>query len=686
MLAVSSTLEYFNGDFNKYEISPVSYEENNLIKLQNRTLSKKSFLLSAKELVTLWQTPPLKDVANIPVVLSVKAGPPKNLPIDIKDKNISFFAKTDYRDSQINFGIHRRDRRRHLYLVGKSGVGKSSLMKLLAKSDIIHGAGICVLDPHGDLVDNLLPLIPKNRIEDVVIFDPTDVEFPVSFNPFCGISPDYRLQFTLSFIEVFKKTFSSIWHDRLEHLLRYTLLAVFEAPNENFLSIRKILTDKKYRLNLAKNISDSAVKNFWLNEYDDWSERFYDDAVSPLLDKIDAFTASEYLRNIFLQTDDKFNFRDIIDNNKILLIKIPKGILGDENASLLGSLLVFKIYHAAMSRADIPENMRKDFYFYVDEIQSFVTASFKQILSEARKYRLNLTMANQYLGQLPSDVVETIFGNIASMVVFTTGADDALKLSYELAPTFSQSDIMNLSPRSIYVKMTINDQEQVPFSARTLDMPASKEENYGAQCIEYSRNHYAILKENVKDIFESSTKENDNDKHLSTNFYTDDGLVHVAQFLRCYGTVLLLSYLDIFSGMFQELKQDIFKKVEEVDLKGTFFEEEDLINLKYLPNLVELNLDGTNITECGLEFLGEASCLELLSLNDTNIDDNGIFSIMKMPLVILSLRNTNVTNDSIKYLCKMNMLQEIDIRGTQIDSRGVAKLKSINPDLLVITF
>ncbi len=688
VLSVVGALKCFDSAFNKYVTSDVSFREEDLIKLQSRDFSRQPFILSVKEVVTLWQVPTLKDIANTPTVLSVKAGPPKNLPIDIKDRNISFFAKTDYRDTQINFGIHREDRRRHLYLVGKSGVGKSSLMKLLAKSDIVNGAGICVLDPHGDLIDNLLPIIPKSRIEDVVIFDPTDVEFPVTFNPFSDVSPDYRLQFALSFIEVFKKVFSSIWHDRLEHLLRYTLFAVFEAPNESFLSIRKILTDKQYRLNLVRGISDSAVKNFWTNEYDEWSERFYDDAVAPLLDKIDAFTASEYLRNIFLQTDNKFNFRDIIDNNKILLIKIPKGILGDENASLLGSILVFKIYHAAMSRADIPEDKRKDFYFYVDEIQSFVTASFKQILSEARKYRLNLTMANQYLGQLPPDVVETIFGNIASMIVFTTGADDALKLSYELAPTFSQSDIMNLSPRSIYVKMTINGKEQPPFSARTLDVPSTKEQNHQKECISYSRARYAIKREDVKDIYEFRSNIDDSEiqslKLSPTNFYENNNIVYLAQFLRCYGTVLLLSYLDIFNNMLSELKQDIFRKVEEIDLKGTTISDVDLKNFEYLPNLIELNLDGTNVTSRGMKYLSKLSGLELLSLNDTDIDDRAISMISTMPLITLSLRNTNITNDSIQYFYKMDELEELDIRGTQIDEVGISSLKGLNPNLIII--
>ena len=708
ILNIADSYKSFNHDFNGFNLGQIKYNSNKLIKFFRRTVDKKSYMLSSKELVSLWHLPSLKVAPSVPSVLSVKLAPPKDLPTNIDDSNISYFATTDYRDMRVNFGINREDRRRHLYLVGKSGNGKSSLMKLLAKSDIKHGVGICVLDPHGDLVDSLLSSIPKERIKDVIIFDPSDTDYPLSFNPFSGISSSYRSQFVISFIEVFRKTFSLIWNDNFEFLLRYTLLTILSVKGESFLSIRKILTNRKYRLSVASKVSDMAIKSFWYNDYDEWERRYSNDVIAPFLDKIDSFTTNECLKNIFNQKDNEFNFREIIDSNKILLLKLPKGILGDENVSLLGSMLVFKIYHAAMSRANIPESKRKDFYFYVDEFHSFMTESFKQILSESRKYKLNLTIANQYLGQLPKDIQDTIFGNIANIMVFGTGGDDAERLASELVPNVTKEDIMSLPPRHIYVKMSIKGDVQAPFSAITLNVQNTSSEDYTEECVKYSREHYSVRKNDIEESFEYDDIENSYDSSYIDNYcvsyndnYDEDAFddpisIHnnqiqndyisdnLRQYLRCYGTVLLLSYLDISNEMLRSLSDDAFSRVEELDLKGTNISDVALENISCLLELVELNLDGTNITSNAMKYIRDIRRLDLLSLNSTRIDDDAIKYLNGTSIMNLCLRNTCVTNNSIEHFCNIKNLEELDIRGTLIDENGAKKLRELMPDLIVI--
>ena len=295
---------------------------------------------------------------------------------------------TNFHGQEVPFGIRRSDRRRHLYLVGKSGSGKSKLLELLIQSDIRAGKGIGVLDPHGDLVDNILRMVPS------------DIEYPISFNPIETVPEKLKIRVTVGFIEIFKKLFGGGWNPRLEHVLRYTTLALLDTPNTNMLSIQKMLTDKNYRQMIIKNIKDQVVKNFWVNEFSGWSEQFDATAITPLLNKVGQFISTNMIRNIVGQIDNKVRIRDFMDNEKIFLMKVSKGLLGDENAALLGSMIVTKVYQAAMSRADTLEEDRKDFYFYVDEFQNFATDTFDEILSEARKYRLNLTLGHQFLGQL----------------------------------------------------------------------------------------------------------------------------------------------------------------------------------------------------------------------------------------------------------------------------------------------
>ncbi len=500
--ALLGSLQNFNTlDLNKIKSGKI---QNSLItgvkKFRNRSLQG-GYHLSTKELATIFHLPNELEVPNLIHVLSKKGEPPSDLPTDRNDQTISFFGETNFHGQQIPFGIKRSDRRRHLYTVGKSGSGKSKLLELLIKNDLENGKGVGVLDPHGDLVDNILKIIPKHRIKDVVIFDPSDISFPICFNPLADVPPELKIRVTIGFIEIFKKLFGANWTPRLEHVLRYTTLALLDTPGTTIMSILKMLTDKNYRQNIVRNIQDNVVKNFWVNEFAGWSEKFDNEAITPLLNKVGQFVSTNMIRNIVGQPDNKINFRDIMDNKKILLMKVSKGILGEENAALMGAIAITKIYQAAMSRADVAEEKREDFYFYVDEFQNFATDTFDEILSEARKYRLNLTLAHQFLGQLSPKIQTTVFGNIGSMISFRVGGDDAKILADEYNPRFSERDIINLGVRNFYCKMSIEGELREAFSGRTIDMIFPKK-NYVKKCIEFSRRNYARPIAEVEEILQ----------------------------------------------------------------------------------------------------------------------------------------------------------------------------------------
>jgi len=488
--AVSGALANFNTvDFNELVVKPPRSQDQVLAFCHQRSL-RLPFLLSVQELATFYHLPTDKAVRNLVHVLSRKGAPPTDLPTDRSDPEISFFGRTNFRKQRVPFGIRREDRRRHLYLLGKSGSGKSKLLELLVLNDINAGHGVGVLDPHGDLVENILRLIPEDRVKDVVLFDPADLDYPPSFNPLEKVPEELKMRVVVGFIEIFKKLFGSSWSPRTEHVLRYTTLALLDTPGTTVLSILKMLSDKNYRQMVVRNIKDNVVKNFWVNEFAAWSEKFDNEAITPLLNKVGQFVSTNMIRNIVGQPENRINFREIMDQRKILLMKVSKGMLGEENAALLGSMAITKIYQSAMARADTVEKKRVDFYFYVDEFHNFATDTFDEILSEARKYRLNLTLANQFLGQLPEQIRKTVFGNVGSMVSFRVGGEDAPILATEFSPRFYEADIINLGVRDFYVKMSINGEVSDAFSGRTLDIH-TPDENCADECREYSRRHYA---------------------------------------------------------------------------------------------------------------------------------------------------------------------------------------------------
>ncbi len=494
---ISAFTQYNDRDINGFRGAAARNAASFIRDYRARTHAAK-MVLNAKEAATLYHFPNADHVPHIVHVLARKSEPPQDLP-KAGEGGVSPFAITNYHNNFVPFGIRREDRRRHLYAVGKSGSGKSKLLELLIHEDIVNGEGVAVLDPHGDLIDNIMRFIPKDRTEDVVLLDPSDISFPIAFNPLEKVEEAYKMQVTIGFLQIFKKLFGTNWSDRLEHVLRYTTLALLDSPNTTVLSILKMLTDKNYRQKIVSRIQDSVVKSFWVSEFAAWSEKFDADAITPLLNKVGQFVATNMIRNMIGQPVTKFDIREIMDKKKILLMKVSKGLLGEENSSLIGAMFITKLYQAAMSRADTPEEERTDFYLYVDEFQNFATDTFAEILSEARKYRLNLTLAHQYMGQLNDVVRKTVFGNVGSMISFRVGAEDAVILAEEYNPIFKERDIINLGVREFYVKMSVNGELREAFSGRTLDAPHIKDD-FTKEIIAASRRKYCVPRKEVEEM------------------------------------------------------------------------------------------------------------------------------------------------------------------------------------------
>ena len=431
------------------------------------------------------------------------APPPPELPVfgKAKPEEVSFFGRTNYvaslEEKKFIFGIKRIDRRRHLYIVGKSGVGKSKLLELLIRQDVIYGHGVCIIDPHGETIDAIINFIPKERIEDVCIIDPSDVDFPASFNPLANVDPMFKFQLTQGLIEVFQKQFGANWTPRLEHVFRFTCLALLDYPHATMRGMISMLTDRNYRQKVVEYITDDMVKRFFAIEFADWSEKFDTDAIIPLVNKLGQFLSDPLLRNIFGQKQNKIDVSKLMNEQKIILINLSKGRLGEENSSFLGSMFLTKIKQAGMERAAIPEEERKDFYLYVDEFHNVVTQTFENILSEARKYALNLTIAHQYVGQIIPRVHQAVLGNCGSIVTFRVGGEDAVKMKPEFAPVFDVKDMINLAVGEIYVKMTIDGESYDPFSAETLRILPPTHPSYKKEIYEASHRKYSISKDDA---------------------------------------------------------------------------------------------------------------------------------------------------------------------------------------------
>ena len=416
-------------------------------------------------------------------------------------EHITYFAETDFRNQRTRFGIKSRDRTRHMYVIGKSGVGKSTLLENMAIQDIAHGEGVAVLDPHGSFAEKMLDYIPNERIKDVIYLAPFDTNYPISFNVLEDVGADKRHFVASGLMSTFKKIWVDAWSARMEYILNNILLALLEYPEATLLGVNRMLSDKTFRNKVVATCTDPGVKAFWVEEFAKYGERYMQEAGAAIQNKIGQFTANPLIRNIIGQPKSSFDIRTAMDEQKILIINLSKGRIGEQNTSLLGSMIITKIYLAAMSRADAtPERMSQlpNFYFYVDEFQSFANESFANILSEARKYKLALIIAHQYVAQMEESVRDAVFGNVGTSLSFRVGPLDAELLEKVYAPQFLANDIINLGLAQIYLSLMINDMGSAPFSARTLPPLPRPTITYRNDVIEWTRESYASPKETVE--------------------------------------------------------------------------------------------------------------------------------------------------------------------------------------------
>ena len=381
---------------------------------------------------------------------------------------ITYFAQTNFRNERKLFGIKKRDRRAHMYVIGKTGTGKSTLLETLIGQDIKNGEGLALLDPHGDLVEKVLKAIPDERKNDLIYFNVADIKNPLGFNPLENVPAEKRSLAASGLLDAFKKIWADSWGPRLEHILRNALLALLDQPEATLADVPRLLEDPGYRREVCFRVSNSQVRDFWLGEYENYPARLRAEAIAPIQNKVGAFLTNPLLNSILTQPRSAFDLRRVMDDGKILLVNLAKGKIGEDASSLLGALLVTKIGLTALSRADIPEERRRDFYLYMDEFQNFATLSFANILSETRKYRLSLVAANQFLGQVDPNVLDAILGNVGTIISFRLGLTDAEILSQEFYPTFSAKDLISLPNYHIYLRLMIDGVVSQPFSGETL--------------------------------------------------------------------------------------------------------------------------------------------------------------------------------------------------------------------------
>ncbi|MGB8815785.1 MAG: type IV secretion system DNA-binding domain-containing protein [Minisyncoccia bacterium] len=431
----------------------------------------------------------------------------------MEPEKVTYFAETDSRNKRVRFGIKAKDRTRHMYVIGKTGMGKSTLLENMAIQDIQNGEGMAFIDPHGKTAELLLEYIPPERMKDVLYFAPFDLEHPISFNVMEDVGDDKRHLVASGLMSTFKKIWEDAWSARMEYILSNTILALLEFPGATLLGVNRMLSDKEFRKVVVDNIKDPSVKSFWTEEFAKYTDRFAAEATPAIQNKVGQFTSNPLIRNIVGQEKSSFDIRKIMDEKKILIINLSKGRVGESNAMLLGSMLVTKIYLAAMSRADIQEKELKklpNFYLYVDEFQSFANESFANILSEARKYKLNLTITHQYIEQMPEEVRAAVFGNVGTMITFRVGAFDAEVLEKEFAPQFTAEDLVNLGIFQIYLKLMIDGASSTPFSGATLPPYPEPVISYKREIIEESRRQFAhpraMVEDSIKKWFASDHK------------------------------------------------------------------------------------------------------------------------------------------------------------------------------------
>jgi hypothetical protein len=513
--SVASFKQFTTAHLNSFSYSLEEREAKDIYRdYINRKLPEETIdIMNIEELASVFHMPNISvETPNIAWSRSKKLEPPMDLPTE-NDYGVSVFAETDYREHKIKFGIKTEDRRRHFYLLGKTGVGKSTVFKNMFIADVLRGEGACFVDPHGEAVEELLDFIPPERIDDVVYFDPTDVDNPVGFNLLELSDKSQRDLIADGVVEVFKKQFGYSWGPRLEYILTNTVSTLLEAQNTTLLAVLRLLTDNNYRKFVLKQVDDPMLLKFWEEEFAQMASnrRLVTEAVAPIQNKVGRFISSAVIRNIIGQVKSTIDLREIMDEGKILLVNLAQGKLGEETASLLGGMMITRLQSTAMERTDQTFDERRDFYLYVDEFQNFATVSFAKILSEARKYKLNLTMTNQYIDQLPLEVRQAIFGNVGTLGSFVVSQADAAILENEFAPDITADDLVSLDAHAMYIKLCIDGMTSVPFSAKSLP-PRYTPYGLREEVIESSRKKYAMDREVIEDKISRWSKQKYSDK------------------------------------------------------------------------------------------------------------------------------------------------------------------------------
>jgi len=492
---------------------PLFTKELLLKRIKNRSthfFERRHQVLNAQELATLWHPPGylLAGIKNIAWGKTLSGEPPENLPVapagqpktaqddgeqspaitDYK-RDINFFATTEFKNRDTIFGIRTADRRKHVYIMGKTGAGKSTLIANMAIDDIRKDRGIGIIDPHGDLSETILEFIPKRRINDVVYLEPFDTERPFALNVLEVRNKQQKDLVASGIVSIFYKLYKDSWGPRLEYILRNVILTLLETPNSTLVDILALLSNPDYRKKVVSQLYDPVLKNFWEKEFAKMPDRLKAEAISPIQNKVGQFVTSRMIRNILGKSKSSIDLEEIMNEGKILILNLSQGKLGEDNAALLGAMIITQIQLSAMNRSFIKEHERKDFFLYVDEFQNFATNSFIKILSEARKYRLSLALANQYIEQLDEDVVHAIFGNVGTLISFVVGARDAYVLTREFAEIYTENDLVSLGKFEIVMKLCIDNMTSAPFPAKTLPLP-SLQNNNAEKIVRLSKEKY----------------------------------------------------------------------------------------------------------------------------------------------------------------------------------------------------